>query len=604
MTDSQLLSEYVATRNPEAFSRLVHRHIDLVYAAALRQTRDRHLADDVTQAVFLILFRKAGTIRNPAMLCCWLIRTAQFAAKQACRAESRRRLHEQKAASMILAEKTSHFDDAQITALLDLGLSRLGSADRGAIILRYLRGQSLNDVGVELGLSANSAHKRITRALGKLRAFFHRNGITVPQDVLESALAAQCACAAPPMLASTVFTHALGDGGTSTGGAVIARTTLKAMSVGKAMLVIGSASAAALVLGVGTLIAILKPVSAATSVPASPASSTQNDAAVSPSVSVPSAAPLAVTPSSVVTLPNITFAVVAGMEQRNKDSYVALDPTVPRNGQPTLLLSSTSPKWGVGNNAARPLNFEPFLGKRMRFWAYVKSENLANWGGIQVWALGANSKFMLGDDMGGRPIIKTTDWQKYEIVADVPADIQQIIVGLHLYGAGKIWMDGAQAEVVGPEVPVTDDSAWHAWSFSSPHYAHTLDGSTLHDGHPTICLNSTVARSGEWYAWDWNDRYPDQYRGKRVRMSAWIKTQNVYDPSGLNFRIMGDHLDAIAPTVTKFIRGTNDWKKYELIASIPEETGCICSGFRLNGRGKLWLDDVKYEIVDDLPATK
>jgi hypothetical protein len=87
-------------------------------------------------------------------------------------------------------------------------------------------------------------------------------------------------------------------------------------------------------------------------------------------------------------------------------------------------------------------------------------------------------------------------------------------------------------------------------------------------------------------------------------MTAWIKTQNVYDPSGLNFRIPGDHLNSVAPTVTKLIRGTNDWKMYELVADIPEETGCICSGFRLNGSGKLWLDDVNYEIVDDSPAPK
>src|SRR5687768_14587167 len=98
--DSTLLTEYVRGRAEPVFRRLVQRHIDLVYSAALRQVRDPHLAEDVTQAVFIVLARKAHTIRHEAALAGWLLSTTRYVAATANRARARRRRHEQKAAAM------------------------------------------------------------------------------------------------------------------------------------------------------------------------------------------------------------------------------------------------------------------------------------------------------------------------------------------------------------------------------------------------------------------------------------------------------------------------------------------------------------------------
>ena len=91
MDDSSLLKAYVANRSEEAFAQLVRRYIDLVYAASLRQVRDAHTAEDVTQWVFIILARKARGFGGVSALHVWLLKTTYFAARYALRAESRRR---------------------------------------------------------------------------------------------------------------------------------------------------------------------------------------------------------------------------------------------------------------------------------------------------------------------------------------------------------------------------------------------------------------------------------------------------------------------------------------------------------------------------------
>src|SRR4051812_37113791 len=98
--DAQVLRDYAGRREGAGMSRLIERHLGLVYSAAKRQVGDEHLAEDVTQAVFVILCEKAGTISPRAVLEGWLFNTTRYAASNALRTKRRREIHEMRAAKM------------------------------------------------------------------------------------------------------------------------------------------------------------------------------------------------------------------------------------------------------------------------------------------------------------------------------------------------------------------------------------------------------------------------------------------------------------------------------------------------------------------------
>src|SRR4051812_27524099 len=100
MDDARLLQEYVETGSQQAFGQLVSRHINFVYSAALRNVHDRHVAEEISQAVFIVLARKAATLRHEAVLSSWLLSTTRYASLGHMKMAARRKRHERRAAEM------------------------------------------------------------------------------------------------------------------------------------------------------------------------------------------------------------------------------------------------------------------------------------------------------------------------------------------------------------------------------------------------------------------------------------------------------------------------------------------------------------------------
>src|SRR2546430_11165096 len=142
MDDWQCLSESVREGSQSAFREVVNRHVDLVYATCRRVVRDAHLAEDATQAVFVILAKKARTIRRNTSLVGWLHNTARYVSSNALRVAANRRRHEMEAAQMPRKQSTSEGPNNVAEDVVDRALARLEAQERDAILLRFFEGRS------------------------------------------------------------------------------------------------------------------------------------------------------------------------------------------------------------------------------------------------------------------------------------------------------------------------------------------------------------------------------------------------------------------------------------------------------------------------------
>jgi RNA polymerase sigma factor (sigma-70 family) len=139
MSDMALMQDYDRRGSEAAFATLVQRHVSLVYSVALRHVGTPAQAEEITQAVFIILARKAGGLRPDTILEGWLHETTRLTALRFLRGERRRRFREQEA---YMQSTPSEAPDAsvwnQLAPMLDEALSCLGQKDRDAVMLRFL----------------------------------------------------------------------------------------------------------------------------------------------------------------------------------------------------------------------------------------------------------------------------------------------------------------------------------------------------------------------------------------------------------------------------------------------------------------------------------
>jgi len=252
----ELVRQYAARQSESAFATLVSRHAGLVYSAALRQVRNPQLAEEITQAVFIILARKAGSLNERTILSGWLYRAACYTANSARKQEHRRQQREQEAyMQSTLHEAGTDATWKQMSPLLEEAMLRLGQADRDALVLRFFEGRSLNEVGAALGASEDAAKKRVNRALEKLRKFFTKRGVSSTTAIIAGVISANSVQAAPVALAKSVTVVAIAKGAAASGSTLIlVKEVLKIMTHAKLKLAIGITAGILLVGGATTMV--------------------------------------------------------------------------------------------------------------------------------------------------------------------------------------------------------------------------------------------------------------------------------------------------------------------------------------------------------------
>ncbi len=250
-TDRELLAAYCQNRDQDAFRLFIDRYIRLVFSACLRQLRDRHLAEDATQGVFLIVAEKAATLKQDR-LAGWLLTVSRYACANIRRERARRQRRELMAAEEHATTVPATTSPDPLADTLDEALLALAAADREAVILRYMQDQPFKQVATAIGTSEEAARKRADRGLEKLRKFFARRGIHTSIAAIGTLLAAENARAGVTDAMTTGILEACRSAATGSGAAFsIAKGTKMMMTMAKCKIAAALAAAAMLV-GAGT----------------------------------------------------------------------------------------------------------------------------------------------------------------------------------------------------------------------------------------------------------------------------------------------------------------------------------------------------------------
>jgi len=311
-----------------------------------------------------------------------------------------------------------------------------------------------------------------------------------------------------------------------------------------------------------------------------------------------------------------------------------IDKSVKYSGSASAFVSSKTQDSTQWSTLMQTIKSDAYEGKRVRLSAWVKTDRLNKWCGLwmRVDKRAGSTAF---DNMQDRPIKGTTDWKQYAVVLDVDTGSIDIAFGILVEGAGKIWMDAVKIEIVNSDVTLTghkninkvyynkgqslpnlsfenisSSNTPEDWSgtINTNSYKITSDRTVFHDGLASVCLKSIENNVNSNYNFGTvtGRMMPDSFKGKRVRMTGWIKTENVNGYAGLWMRVDGQNFGQVLAfdnMMNRPIKGTTDWGKYEVVLDVPNQAVNINFGALLTGKGTLWLDEIKFEVVDSYIAS-
>ena len=208
MTDAQLLEAYSSREGEAAFGELMRRHGAMVYRACHRLLKDSYEAEDASQAVFVVLARKAGGLRK-GDLAAWLYRVAHLVAAETVR----KRMHRTERAEVYAVNAAiqlgefaqDEIADPAVLGLVDSALLSLPERYRQAVILRYLQNHSEKDAARLVGCPLGTLSRRASEGMAMLRKRLGKLGVATSGVALAGLLTSEASAAIPGTLIPTIL---------------------------------------------------------------------------------------------------------------------------------------------------------------------------------------------------------------------------------------------------------------------------------------------------------------------------------------------------------------------------------------------------------------
>ncbi len=255
---------------------------------------------------------------------------------------------------------------------------------------------------------------------------------------------------------------------------------------------------------------------------------------------------------------------------------------------------------------------DSYHGKRIRLSAYIKTEEVERQTGLWLRINRSQIQTLSFADMNNRPIQGTTDWQKYDLVLDVPNEATSISFAFFLMGRGQVWVDDVQLEIVGQEVATTEttedpplvqptnldfEAGLEGWlpERNPQNYTTSIDTVNVYGGQASAHIQSKQANPISSAVLVQSVK-AEAYRGKRLRVTAYLKFEKVDATVQLVAGAFGSY-NTKQKDINKLIYSTPLWQRQSLVFEVPENSDRIAFGVIMQGEGQIWVDDVQVEAV-------
>ncbi len=346
-------------------------------------------------------------------------------------------------------------------------------------------------------------------------------------------------------------------------------------------------------------------------------------------------------PVGVLTRGQIVAEGWMAVGRRPDDYQIGIDRSQSHDGKASAFIFAKIDEPLGSAEISQSVEADQYRGKRVRLSGYLKTEEARNGGWLSLFVTSRTTYAY--SNMFDRRVGATTEWQRYTVVLDVPEDATALSLGVGFAGSGKIWADDLAVEIVSADVP-TDPLAEEGslvsladpspWGWKSQKELMNLDFESERTPEPVAVIGSTHPLALGWLARGNLEDYDvkidadvkhvgaksgaviskavqpndvgglvqrfkaDEYRGKRIRISAYIKAENIEGAARMWARVDGQTTTVLDNMDDRLIKGSREWTLYDIVLDVPSDALKVNLGLSLRGAGKVWLDDMRVETID------